>query len=199
MVFPSISQRSRDVGRGGVSSALLQGMDIGQAAVQAAEVEAVTDHEAVGYREPDIVQGHIDLPELDLVEDDVPALDGHREVRGQAHDSRRARFRAVGRHAHEVDADGRRDGADEIGHEYGRALEHPDQERDAATVLAADGAAELAHASGDLGARDEHATGFLRHGSYFGATKAAMERSTRIRSAIRWASGLLLKVPTRTR
>ena len=73
-------------------------------------------------------------------------------------------------------------------------------------MLARDSPSELTYAGGDLFARDEHPAEALGHGlagaagaAYLGATNAARERSPRTRSAIRWASTLLLKVPMRTR
>ena len=63
---------------------------------------------------------------------------------------------AVGRHRHEVDLERQRDGAGQVGHEHGGALEDADQQRSPARVVRGDLGAELRDPGLQRGGVDHH-------------------------------------------
>src|SRR4030095_9610754 len=120
---------------------------------------------------PQVADGPARVDDV-LHDDHVPALDGDGQVGGQPHHPRGPRARPVGGHGHEVHGAGQRDGAEQIGGEEDRALQHTDQERRAPLVVATDGATQIADAGGDLVPRDQDAakTPVHQEGAYLSVT-----------------------------
>ena len=92
-----------------------------------------------------VVEGEAAVDDV-LDHDDVAAAEVDVEVLHDAHHTAGLGGAAVGRHRHEVELDRQVDVAGQVGHEHQRALEHADQQRGTALVVAGDLLAELGEA-----------------------------------------------------
>ena len=92
-----------------------------------------------------------------LDDEDIFVLDRARQILRDLNDSARLRSVAIRADAQEVDAQGKVDGAHEIGREHEASFEHAHQDKPPRLVVARDLGAELAHPGGDSVGRNRRA------------------------------------------